>query len=108
MKMQAAMAAKAPAGALHHRSGDIDTVDLSRRGGEDHRQQSAAAEADLQHAIMLLEIELFQRQPVHLPADSVEPWPDRSEEHTSELQSLMRISYAVFRLTKKSTKEIRQ
>src|SRR3546814_8521993 len=26
---------------------------------------------------------------------------DRSEEHTSELQSLMRISYAVFRLQKK-------
>src|SRR3546814_2016204 len=26
--------------------------------------------------------------------------PDRSEEHTSELQSLMRISYAVFCLTK--------
>src|SRR3546814_7060770 len=30
--------------------------------------------------------------------------PDRSEEHTSELQSLMRISYAVFCL-KKKTKE---
>src|SRR3546814_7343511 len=29
-----------------------------------------------------------------------ESWP-RSEEHTSELQSLMRISYAVFRFTKK-------
>src|SRR3546814_1249226 len=29
---------------------------------------------------------------------------DRSEEHTSELQSLMRISYAVFCLKKKSTK----
>src|SRR3546814_7458791 len=28
-------------------------------------------------------------------------WPDRSEEHTSELQSLMRISYAVFCLKKK-------
>src|SRR3546814_10582003 len=28
---------------------------------------------------------------------------DRSEEHTSELQSLMRISYAVFCLKKKST-----
>src|SRR3546814_4428239 len=27
----------------------------------------------------------------------------RSEEHTSELQSLMRISYAVFRLEKKTT-----
>src|SRR3546814_6677378 len=28
--------------------------------------------------------------------------PDRSEEHTSELQSLMRISYAVFCLQKKN------
>src|SRR3546814_5395295 len=28
-------------------------------------------------------------------------WPLRSEEHTSELQSLMRISYAVFCLNKK-------
>src|SRR3546814_5273342 len=35
------------------------------------------------------------------------PWPAfryRSEEHTSELQSLMRISYAVFCLKKKKTK----
>src|SRR3546814_2341912 len=30
---------------------------------------------------------------------------DRSEEHTSELQSLMRISYAVFCLKKKTNKE---
>src|SRR3546814_2189707 len=30
------------------------------------------------------------------PFRSVAPKPDRSEEHTSELQSLMRISYAVF------------
>src|SRR3546814_4490544 len=29
-------------------------------------------------------------------------WPLRSEEHTSELQSLMRLSYAVFSLTKKN------
>src|SRR3546814_9850436 len=29
--------------------------------------------------------------------------PERSEEHTSELQSLMRISYAVFCLKKKHT-----
>src|SRR3546814_4117540 len=29
-------------------------------------------------------------------------WRDRSEEHTSELQSLMRISYAVFCLNKKT------
>src|SRR3546814_6020585 len=31
-------------------------------------------------------------------------WTERSEEHTSELQSLMRISYAVFCLKKKKTK----
>src|SRR3546814_3297852 len=31
------------------------------------------------------------------------PAPARSEEHTSELQSLMRNSYAVFCLTKKKT-----
>src|SRR3546814_2767167 len=32
----------------------------------------------------------------------------RSEEHTSELQSLMRISYAVFCLKKKNTTQIKQ
>src|SRR3546814_5115151 len=38
-------------------------------------------------------------------------WPgggSRSEEHTSELQSLMRISYAVFCLKKKKTRLTRQ
>src|SRR3546814_3473321 len=34
--------------------------------------------------------------------------PCRSEEHTSELQSLMRISYAVFCLKKKKKKEYQQ
>src|SRR3546814_8485925 len=34
--------------------------------------------------------------------------PQRSEEHTSELQSLMRISYAVFCLKKKKTKNTKQ
>src|SRR3546814_6924883 len=35
------------------------------------------------------------------PAGIVHPPEQRSEEHTSELQSLMRISYAVFCLKKK-------
>src|SRR3546814_10743993 len=35
-----------------------------------------------------------------------DPGNARSEEHTSELQSLMRISYAVFCLTKKHNKDI--
>src|SRR3546814_6225972 len=46
--------------------------------------------------------------------DSVRPWrggstallPFRSEEHTSELQSLMRISYAVFCLKKKKNNKL--
>src|SRR3546814_3052726 len=35
--------------------------------------------------------------------DAAEVFAKRSEEHTSELQSLMRISYAVFCLKKKNT-----
>src|SRR3546814_3535861 len=40
-----------------------------------------------------------------LITDIVMPSLDRSEEHTSELQSLMRISYAVFCLKKKKNKQ---
>src|SRR3546814_4432653 len=36
------------------------------------------------------------------PSPELERAPSRSEEHTSELQSLMRISYAVFCLKKKN------
>src|SRR3546814_8908988 len=58
---------------------------------------------------------------VHLEVEAIrchledigQPWPtrwrphhDRSEEHTSELQSLMRISYAVFCLKKKKNRKI--
>src|SRR3546814_7168112 len=38
---------------------------------------------------------------------TVPPIGARSEEHTSELQSLMRISYAVFCLKKKKNKNVR-
>src|SRR3546814_3431060 len=40
---------------------------------------------------------------VGLMAQAAEEYGSRSEEHTSELQSLMRISYAVFCLQKKNT-----
>src|SRR3546814_8045060 len=39
----------------------------------------------------------------HEPCSQVGSLPNRSEENTSELQSLMRISYAVFCLKKKTT-----
>src|SRR3546814_9745952 len=40
---------------------------------------------------------------IHLHGPHFRPEHRRSEEHTSELQSLMRISYAVFCLTKNNT-----
>src|SRR3546814_1858655 len=40
--------------------------------------------------------------PLQFIRDVPTDWSDRSEEHTSELQSLMRISYAVFCLKKKN------
>src|SRR3546814_5444019 len=66
-------------------------------------EMAAAADAEVVavHALGLLE---------HIDGDEVVPaYPNRheierrfrSEEHTSELQSLMRISYAVFCLNKK-------
>src|SRR3546814_4452883 len=41
-------------------------------------------------------------KPLRTACDEVPPDLARSEEHTSELQSLMRISYAVFCLKKKN------
>src|SRR3546814_10731030 len=43
-----------------------------------------------------------RRPPMDIGAAGVRPGCPRSEEHTSELQSLMRISYAVFCLKKKN------
>src|SRR3546814_6912388 len=53
----------------------------------------------------------FRRFDAHPPSaaasshDAPDPSQRRSEEHTSELQSLMRISYAVFCLKKKKQKQ---
>src|SRR3546814_2150900 len=47
-------------------------------------------------------------QPPHVAAEAGVEAPARSEEHTSELQSLMRISYAVFCLRKKKATEYKR
>src|SRR3546814_1499870 len=44
------------------------------------------------------------REALKIPAKLDGPGVDRSDEHTSELQSLMRISYAVFCLKQKKNK----
>src|SRR3546814_4553313 len=48
--------------------------------------------------------ELFSTLPLSNAIGEI-AWSTRSEEHTSELQSLMRISYAVFCLKKKKKKQ---
>src|SRR3546814_10873081 len=45
---------------------------------------------------------------IKVPMVPVHTWLPRSEEHTSELQSLMRISYAVFCLIKQKKQSKRQ
>src|SRR3546814_9568360 len=52
--------------------------------------------------------EQLQRLTVLLHREMPETFAERSEEHTSELQSLMRISYAVFCLKKKKHTQKRQ
>src|SRR3546814_1798685 len=66
------------------------------RSQQDHADQCATAELLLANHRFVG----FQRQ--HLIITTDHNW--RSEEHTSELQSLMRISYAVFCLKKKKKK----
>src|SRR3546814_5765267 len=61
--------------------------------------------AGLQQRLALFDVGAFQAHDHrHLDVDFLDRGDDalRSEEHTSELQSLMRISYAVFCLKKKT------
>src|SRR3546814_6921900 len=89
-------------------SSDVCSSDLDRRPSEHRRAclQSLAA-ADAGGAVLRVHRGARPRQPAHAQqaADRRQPCrhPRRSEEHTSELQSLMRISYAVFCLKKKKT-----
>src|SRR3546814_7637763 len=69
-----------------------------------HRAEDVAAALGALHApaveARIAGVGVFERQGrPHMAWAGVEPL--RSEEHTSELQSLMRISYAVFCLKKK-------
>src|SRR3546814_6525989 len=48
----------------------------------------------------------FGQRSYHYPEEASLLWASRSEEHTSELQPLMRISYAVFCLKKKTRTNI--
>src|SRR3546814_377555 len=76
-------------------------------GGGGARRGPKARRGDVRAAILsvLAEEAMNGYQVIQQIAERSEgAWkPSRSEEHTSELQSLMRISYAVFCLKKKKT-----
>src|SRR3546814_2932824 len=95
--------------ALHHARGEVaergrDVQAVHQRRARQHDEQP---DDDEQLALAIAADEPQQRVDEEAPrqhqpdnrADGVE----RSEEHTSELQSLMRISYAVFCLKNKNT-----
>src|SRR3546814_3292211 len=90
---------------VEHHGGD----DGQRRGAAGRRARSLGFLVHRQGHVPSPEDEDRQRQPGRERAERidlkrVEPrQADRSEEHTSELQSLMRTSYAVFCLKKKTT-----
>src|SRR3546814_4400866 len=71
------------------------------RGGEHARHQLPAVEADLGERPDQRRDEDERVKPIAFAPPQREQHAARSEEHTSELQSLMRISYAVFCLKKK-------
>src|SRR3546814_4160642 len=80
---------------------------LSRLSGRTHEVVSAvsvvSAEREAQ-AVSVSQVTFGELSEAQIAAyvATGEPMGKRSEEHTSELQSLMRISYAVFCLKKKN------
>src|SRR3546814_9622429 len=85
-------------------SSDVCSSDLALRIVGDALEVRAATDEHHLAPDRPDEMQVLQR-PADLPHHRVETLPyhrdERSEEHTSELQSLMRISYAVFCLKKK-------
>src|SRR3546814_2871365 len=86
--------------ALHHRQ---RLAQLAARDAEDVAQLAFRRKTGIGRQIALRQVGAHLRQSTLslIHAGSVVTWRRRSEEHTSELQSLMRISYAVFCLKKK-------
>src|SRR3546814_6782408 len=95
-KRRRAMVAHQPHELVEHAVGGR-FVEIARRLVGEHEQGAVRKRARDRDALLLA-----ARQLARLVMQSL---AQRSEEHTSELQSLMRISYAVFCLKKKKQKQ---
>src|SRR3546814_3336635 len=85
---------------VRHAVDDLFAVELQHDAERTMRGRMIGAEIE-EHEVLVVGALL------HAPIFGLEQQRfliERSEEHTSELQSLMRISYAVFCLKKKTTK----
>src|SRR3546814_7292596 len=97
------------AGALRHRMPRCTGYDVKKAGIE-NRQPAGYGGGNYVRRIgrarttgvLSIQVIWVWRGAITMPARCLFA-PGRSEEHTSELQSLMRISYAVFCLEKKNT-----
>src|SRR3546814_8917559 len=89
----------APLSANQYKSDYDILIIVSQQEMTDRAAYWAKAEERL---IRAYTIEKTLRTPVNFIVHSLHEVNDRSEEHTSELQSLMRISYAAFCLKKKN------
>src|SRR3546814_8483367 len=88
-------------------SSDVCSSDLTVEGNMPRKRKPSASVAGRKGAVAACAATpssaMATKQKARLPACSFQlRMPCRSEEHTSELQSLMRISYAVFCLKKKT------
>src|SRR3546814_1432058 len=97
--------AAGPGAMIEHREqlilvepGKRDHVDLDRQSRIARRLDPAQRDGQIADACDMAERRRIER--VEADVDAADA--GRSEEHTSELQSLMRISYAVFCLKKKN------
>src|SRR3546814_4976276 len=102
---------------INLRARAFGTLGQILHAGDERRDTDPATDPDLTGAIiveceasirpldpdLLADMEFFGQAPRMIPQSLGDE--GRSEEHTSELQSLMRISYAVFCLTNKTIKK---
>src|SRR3546814_10312179 len=83
-------------------AGDDHVAGLERDEGRNVADQKAKAEDHPRRAVVLPQLAIDPGGEADVGDLALVVKRDRSEEHTSELQSLMRISYAVFCLKQKN------
>src|SRR3546814_4084190 len=84
-----------------NRAMDGDSVEITRLRAQPAKHRAQVLEVARDQVLDAVDL-------LPAPAHRKQGGIERSEEHTSELQSLMRISYAVFCLKNKNTATIRK